>query len=112
QAAFEELRLETSFAPDAGEGNLFELLVRRDQEGYLCTGLAEAFCGVFCLGSQGNGDTYHVELYEWDGPRQVLHYDHETHAFTGVFADSVYSLVYLAALARAAQANAICSAAL
>jgi len=106
-AAFEELRLETSFAPDAGEGNLFELLVRRDQEGYLCTGLAEAFCGVFCLGSQGNGDTYHVELYEWDGPRQVLHYDHETHAFTGVFADSVDSLVYLAALARAKQANAI-----
>jgi photosystem II stability/assembly factor-like uncharacterized protein len=98
---FEELTLTSELVPDAGDGNLFELLVRRDQEAHLGTGLVEAFCGVFCLGSQDNGDTYHVELYEWDGPRQVLHHDHETHAFSGVFADSLDSLVYLAALARA-----------
>jgi len=107
RAAFDELQLETSFARDAGDGNLFELIVTRDQEAYLGTGLAEAFCGVFCLGSQGNGDTYHVELHEWDGPRQVLHHDHETHAFTGVIADSVDSLVYLAALARAKETASI-----
>ncbi len=98
---FEELELEDGLLPDVGEHNLFELLVRRDQQAYLGTGLVEAFCGVFCLGTQGNGDTYHVELYEWDGPRQMLHHDHETHAFTGVFADSVDSLVYLAALMKA-----------
>jgi photosystem II stability/assembly factor-like uncharacterized protein/tetratricopeptide (TPR) repeat protein len=98
---FEELELEDGLLPDVREHNLFELLVRRDQQAYLGTGLVEAFCGVFCLGTQGNGDTYHVELYEWDGPRQVLHHDHETHAFTGVFADSVDSLAYLAALMKA-----------
>jgi photosystem II stability/assembly factor-like uncharacterized protein len=102
---FEELTLEECLLPDVGSHNLFELLVRRDQQADLGTGLVEAFCGVFCLGSQGNGDTYHVELYEWDGPRQVLHHDHETHAFTGVFADSLDSLVYLAALARAKEAG-------
>ncbi|HSD87502.1 MAG TPA: hypothetical protein VLB44_08300, partial [Kofleriaceae bacterium] len=53
------------------------------------------------------GDTYHMELYEWDGPRQVLHYDHETHVFTGVVADSLDSLVYLAALARAKETRQI-----
>lgn len=100
-AIFEELTLEECLLPDVGSHNLFELIVRRDQHAYLGTGLVEAFCGVFCLGSQGNGDTYHVELYEWDGPRQVLHHDHETRAFTGVIADSLDSLVYLAALARA-----------
>jgi photosystem II stability/assembly factor-like uncharacterized protein len=101
ERAFDELRLEDTLLPDAGEGNLFELLVKCDQQAYLGTGLVEALCGVFCLGSQGNGDTYHMEIHEWDGPRQVLHHDHETRAFTGVFADSLDSLVYLAALAQA-----------
>src|SRR5262249_40886133 len=49
---------------------------------------------------QDNGDSYFMELYEWDGPRQVLHFDHEMRAFTGVFAESLDSLVYLAALQR------------
>jgi photosystem II stability/assembly factor-like uncharacterized protein len=98
---FEELDLEDGLLPEVGEHNLFELLVRRDQHAYLGTGLVEAFCGVFCLGTQGNGDSYLVELYEWDGPRQVLHFDHETHAFTGVLADSVDSLVYLASVMKA-----------
>ncbi|HEX5062473.1 MAG TPA: suppressor of fused domain protein [Kofleriaceae bacterium] len=106
-SSFEELRLDNDLLPDVGDKNLFELLVRRDQHAYLGTGLVESFCGVFCIGSQGNGDTYHMELYEWDGPRQVLHFDHETHAFTGVFADSLDSLVYLAALKRANDARGI-----
>jgi hypothetical protein len=42
-----------------------------------------------------------MELYEWDGPRQVLHFDHDTHAFTGVVADSLDSVAYLSALKRA-----------
>lgn len=100
-STLEELRLDSELLPDVGDANLFELLVRRDQHAYLGTGLVDAFCGVFCIGSQGNGDTYHMELYEWDGPRQVLHYDHETRAFTGVVADSLDSLVYLTALERA-----------
>ncbi|MGE5184741.1 MAG: suppressor of fused domain protein, partial [Acidobacteriota bacterium] len=97
---FAELTLADALAP-AGDGNLFEQLVCRDQQAPLATGLVEAFCGVFCLGAQRNGDSYHVELYEWDGARQVLHFDHATRAFTGVLADSVDSLVYLAALVRA-----------
>ncbi len=100
-STFAELRLDSALLPDVGDANLFELLVRRDQHAYLGTGLVDAFCGVFCIGSQGNGDTYHLELYEWDGPRQVLHYDHETRAFTGVVADALDSLVYLTALDRA-----------
>ena len=97
-SSFCELRLDADLLPDVGHRNLFELIVLRDQHAYLGTGLVEALCGVFCFGSQDNGDTYHMELYEWDGPRQVLHYDHETHAYTGVFADSLDSLIYLAAL--------------
>lgn len=104
-SSFEELRLDAELVPDTSERNLFELLVERDQRAYLGTGLVDAFCGVFCLGSQGNGDTYHMELYEWDGPRQLLHFDHETHAFTGVIADSLDSLVYLAALERARESR-------
>ncbi|HUJ59005.1 MAG TPA: suppressor of fused domain protein [Kofleriaceae bacterium] len=103
---FHELELEDHLMPDPA-GNLFELLVQRDQHAYLGTGLYEAFCGVFCLGQQGNGDTYHVELYDHDGPRQVLHFDHETAAFTGVFADSLDSLVFLAAAMHAHEVHAI-----
>src|SRR5690606_18331115 len=70
-SSFDELRLDSTLLPDVGDRNLFELIVRRDQHAYLGTGLVEAFCGVFCLGSLGNGDTYHMELYELDdGPRQ------------------------------------------
>jgi suppressor of fused-like protein len=100
-SSFHELRLDCELLPDLATRNLFELVLERDQGAYLGTGLVEAFCGVFYIGSQSNGDTYHMELYEWDGPRQVLHYDHETHAFTGVLAESLDSLVYLAALERA-----------
>ncbi|MBA3456747.1 MAG: hypothetical protein H0T42_26900, partial [Deltaproteobacteria bacterium] len=101
-STFEELRLDHDLRPDVGDKNLFELMVRRNQHAYLGTDLVEAFCGVFGIGSQGNGDSYHMEIYEWDGPRQVLHFDHETHSFSGVFADSLDSLVYLAAIVKAA----------
>ena len=104
---FEELDLDEHLLPEIGDENLFELLVRRDQHAHLGTGLVEAFAGVFCIGSQGNGDTYHMELYEWDGGRQVLHYDHERHAFTGVIADRLDSLAFLAALCRAHEQRAI-----
>ena len=103
----EEFTLEAPLVPDAGAKNLFELLVTRDQEAHLGTGLVEAFCGAVCIGSQANGDSYHLELYEWDGPRQVLHHDHETHAFTGVIADSLDSLIYLCALTKAHDAGGV-----
>lgn len=103
----EELTLQAPLVRDAGAKNLFERLLTCDQEAYLGTGLVEAFCGAFCIGSQGNGDTYHLELYEWDGPRQVLHHDHETRAFTGVIADSLDSLIYLCALTKAHDAGQV-----
>jgi photosystem II stability/assembly factor-like uncharacterized protein len=74
--------------PDAR--NLFESLVLRPGNG-----LIEAFCGAFRIGHADNGDSFHVELYEWDGPRQVVRYAGD--AFS-VVADSLDSLVYLAAL--------------
>jgi len=100
-STFEEVRLDNDLRPDVGDKNLFELMLLRNQQAYLGTDLVEAFCGVFGVGSQGNGDTYHMEIYEWDGPRQVLHFDHESHAFSGVFADSLDSLVYLSAIVKA-----------
>ncbi len=106
-STFDELRLDNDLRPDVGALGLFELMVRRNQQAYLGTDLVEAFCGVFGIGSQGNGDTYHMEIYEWDGPRQVLHFDHETASFTGVFADSLDSLAYLCALVKAGDARAI-----
>lgn len=99
-STFADLCPSRQLAPDLGAPNLFEVLVR-DLQANRGTGLVDAFCGVFCIGARGQGDTFHMELYEWDGPRQVLHYDRETHAFTGVVADSLDSLVYFAALGRA-----------
>lgn len=103
---FDELRLDIE-RPDLGAPNLFELLVQRNQLAYLGTELVEAFCGVFGVGSQGNGDTYHMEIYEWDRARQVLHFDHASAAFTGVVADSLDSLVYLAGIVKAGEAGTI-----
>ncbi|MEO7733288.1 MAG: hypothetical protein ABIY55_20160, partial [Kofleriaceae bacterium] len=97
-STFAELRLDRELLPDVGEHNLFELLVRRNQQAYLGTDLVAAFAGVFGIGSQGNGDSYHLEVHSWEGRRQVLHFDHETAAFSGVVAGSLDSLVYLAAL--------------
>ena len=82
--------------------NLFELLVHRDQWAYLGTGLVEAFAGVTCLGSLGNGDTYHLEVHANDSERnRVFLFDHETHTLEGPIADSLGSQVYLAALGEA-----------
>jgi photosystem II stability/assembly factor-like uncharacterized protein/tetratricopeptide (TPR) repeat protein len=106
-ASFEELEVDHNLKPDVGEHNLFELMVRRDQHDDDATDLVEAFCGVFCIGSQSAGDTYHLELYEWDGPRQVLHFDHEQKAFSGVVADSLDSLVFLTALLRSSNAGSV-----
>lgn len=79
----------------------FEARILRDQQDDLATSLTDAFCGTCRIGSQGNGDSYHLELYEWDGPQQVLHFDHDAHAFTGVVADSLDSFVFHAALLHA-----------
>jgi suppressor of fused-like protein len=106
-STFTELRLDTDLRPDVGPHNLFELMVRRNQQAYLGSDLVEAFCGVFEIASQNNGDTYHLEIHEWDRHRQVLHYDHENAAFSGVCADSLDSLVYLAALIKAGEGHAI-----
>jgi tetratricopeptide (TPR) repeat protein len=96
---FEELNLDATLIADVADENLFERV--------LAHGAIDAFCGLFCIGAQSNGDTYHMEIYEWDGPRQVLHFDHKTHTFTGVIADSLDSLVYQAALSRAAKRRQI-----
>ena len=105
--AFEELRLDAAPWPSAGERNLFELLVLRDQAEPGQTELVDAFCGLVKVGSLGNGDTYHLELYEWEAPRQVLHFDHETRSISKYVADSLDSLVYLTALVRAGDAGRI-----
>ncbi|CAN5690366.1 hypothetical protein BH11MYX1_BH11MYX1_51430 [soil metagenome] len=78
-----------------GDRNLFEAIVERGGNG-----LVEAFCGAFRVGHAANGDSFHVELYEWDGPSQVVHYSAQARAFT-VVADSLDSLVYLTALCGA-----------
>jgi len=75
---------------ELADRNVFESLVARPGNA-----LIEAFCGAFRIGHADNGDSFHVELYEWDGPRQVVRYAGD--AFT-VVADSLDSLVYLAAL--------------
>jgi suppressor of fused len=80
---------------ELGERNLFEALVEST-----ANGLVEAFCGAFRVGHDDEGNSFHVELYEWDGPRQVVVYSSSAGAdgaFT-VFADSLDSLVYLSAL--------------
>ncbi len=84
-----------------GSRNLFEAIVERGGDG-----LVEAFCGAFRVGHADNGDSFHVELYEWDGPRQVVHYDAQRREFS-VVADSLDSLVYLAALCGAHRADKI-----
>ncbi len=98
-ARFADLHVDHGFGHDLGhdstgpgEPNLFEALVTRADQG-----LVEAFSGAFRVGHDDRGGTYHVELYEWDGARQVVHYDLGAGAFT-VFADSLDSLVYLATL--------------
>ena len=75
---------------ELGARNLFEALVESP-----ANGLLEAFCGAFRVGHDDAGDSFHVELYEWDGPRQVVHY--KAGEFS-VLADSLDSLVYLCAL--------------
>jgi suppressor of fused len=107
RASFTELRLDADLRPDVGEHNLFELVVRRNQQAYLGSDLVEAFCGVFAIGSQDSGDTYHLEIHPWDGHRQVLHFDCENAAFSGVCADSLDSLVYLAALVKVGEDGAV-----
>ncbi|MCX5745288.1 MAG: hypothetical protein NT062_22660 [Proteobacteria bacterium] len=97
--SFAELRLDREL-PDVAAANLFEQLICHDQQADLRSELAAAFCGVFGIGSQGNGDTYHLEIYPWDGPRQVLHFDRGTATFSGVIADSLDSLVYLTSLVK------------
>ncbi len=84
------------------------MIVLLDQLAYLGTNLAEVFSGVISLGSLGNGDTYHYEIFDTelqDGSkidRCVLSWDHETHEFDeDVFADSISSLTYLCSLTNA-----------
>ncbi len=113
-STFKELRLDADLLADvADDENLFELVVLRDQQAYLGTGLAEIFSGAFHIGSQGNGDTYHLASHPGetdDGEPlqpQVLHYDHETHQFSDIFADRISSLVYLTALEKAREGRLI-----
>ena len=67
-----------------------------------------AFCGVFALGAQDNGDAYYMEIYAWDEarPRQILIFDRAAGAFS-VVADSLEALVFLAALTRARDGDAV-----
>ncbi len=70
-----------------------------------------AFCGVFALGEQDNGDAYYMEIYAWDEahPRQILLFDRAAGAFS-VVADSLEALVYLAALTRAHDEDCVSAA--
>jgi hypothetical protein len=94
-------REQTHFIVDATPPEGFEARILRDQQDDRSTALTDAFCGTCRIGARENGDSYHLELYEWDGPRQVLYFDHEAHAFTGVIADSLDSLTYQVALEHA-----------
>ncbi len=102
---FAELRAD--LAAPAEPGNLFERAVLADQRAAAGTELVDAFCGVFHLGTLSRGDSYHMELYEPDGARQVLHFARTTRAFSGVVADSLDSLVYLTAITMAGSAEVI-----
>ena len=98
-----EWRLNIDVWPELPErSNLFELLVHRDQAAYLGTGLVEAFAGLTCLGSLGNGDTYHLEVYAADSERRrVFLFDHETHTLEEPIADSLSAQAYLSSLCEA-----------
>jgi hypothetical protein len=106
----DDLGLAIQLLPEDGNDNLFELLVLRDQHADRGTGLVEAFSGVFGLGARGAAGAYHMEVYEWDGPRQVLHYDLTTRAFT-VCADTLDSHMAFVALVRARQRGEVSVAA-
>jgi suppressor of fused len=95
-----ELRLGPALH-DVAEDNVFEQVLAGSR------GLADAFAGAFQIGEQRGGDTVHLELYEWDGARQVLRFDRRAGAFAGVCADSLDSLVYLATLVQAGEAGEI-----
>src|SRR6185503_12650149 len=93
-----ELRLGPTL-PETAADNVFEHALAAPRA------LADAFAGAFQIGEQRGGDTVHLELYEWDGARQVLRFDRRAGAFAGVCADSLDSLVYLATLVQAGEAG-------
>jgi hypothetical protein len=108
-STFHELRIDVQLMDNPPDDkNLFEMLVLGDQLNYLGTGLPEAFGAVTCFGTLGNGDTYHLEVYDSRGdgqprpPRTVLFWDHDEHCFTYTFTDSLSCLAYLCALCNAA----------
>lgn len=104
-STFTELRLDAALMqlPPEGE-NLFEKCIFNDQLNYLGTALPEAFSGLVCIGTLGNGDSYHLELSPPEGQEEpmVFFFDHETHRFEWSFSVDLESLAYLAALCRAA----------
>lgn len=101
-STFYELRLDCALMSPRDDQNLFEQLILNDQLNYLGTGLPDAFAGTTCIGSLGNGDTYHLSIPDKeDGEeRFVWFWDHEQHCFDDEFSDSLDSLAYLCTLAR------------
>jgi photosystem II stability/assembly factor-like uncharacterized protein len=96
-------------SPRAGDGNVFDQIVRRSQTA--AGELAAAFAGVFAIATTRGDDPIDLEVYAWDGPRQVLRFDRAARAFAGVVADSLDSFVYAAALRDAEADGAISEAA-
>lgn len=103
-STFTELRLDAALMqlPPEDE-NLFEKCILNDQLNYLGTALPEVFSGLVCIGTLGNGDSYHLELSPPEGQEEpmVFFYDHETHSFEWAFSVDLESLAYVAALCRA-----------
>lgn len=102
-STFTELRLDAALMqlPPEDE-NLFEKCIFNDQLNYLGAALPEVFSGLVCIGTLGNGDSYHLELSPPEGQQEpmVFFYDHETHSFEWAFNVDPESLAYLAALCR------------
>lgn len=98
-----ELRLEGAQIRNAPEDeNLFEKCVLNDQLNYLGTALPEVFSDLVCIGTLGNGDSYHMQLRGDAGAEpSVFLWNHETHAIEGGFAVDLESLVFLSALCKA-----------
>lgn len=102
-STFEELRLNAAIMGEPPEDeNLFEKCILNDQLNYLGTALPEVFAGLICIGTLGDGDSYHLELDPPEGQTHVVYtFDHEEHSLDEAFSVDLESLAFLAALCRA-----------
>jgi hypothetical protein len=100
-----EMRFDVGMLPADHDENLFELCVLNDQLNDLGTALAEAFSGAICFAGYGDGDSWHVDVYDVDGKgREIARYAHDDHNFAfEPVATSLDDVVFLAAVIKAAR---------